>query len=544
MKLQQIHWEQNQALTEDYINNYIRVQKLFEYNPWDEYSLQQRSEYLSKRQNHAPRTAVAEVLERYNQSINNSPASLDMIRRFKEEDALVIVGGQQAGLFGGQLMIVYKAISIIRAAKQAAVQLGKPVIPVFWIAGEDHDLDEVNHVHILSPQLQMEKILLPPGDQQSKRPPISQLPISKEQWEQVLSELDGALQSTEFKPPLMDKIRALCEESQTLTELFARILVTLFGSHGLVLMDSNDPELRRVEAPFFKELIEKNKLLSDALVEGNERVITSGYEPQAEVRETNANLFLIRDDERSLMYRHNEGFSDRTCSFVISRSGLLEIAETKTYELSNNVFTRPLMQDYLFPVLQTVLGPGEIAYWALMKPAFQQFDMQMPIILPRLEFTLIESTVQKQLDKFNLSFEDAIYRLDEKREQWLQTQDSIGLPQLFNHVREKFDELYKPVLHTLAQINTGLQQLGQTNHQKILEQISFLETRSNDAFQAQFDAALRQYDRIRNNLTPLNKRQERVFSVLAYMTKYGETWLEELLATEIEWNGPHYIVYL
>ncbi|MEX2104028.1 MAG: bacillithiol biosynthesis BshC, partial [Bacilli bacterium] len=200
MKLEHMHWKQTQPLAEDYIHDYEKVQELFEYNPWVPHSLQERAAWLDQQTAiSAPREAVVQALEQYNLKFPNSAKAVESIHRLRQSETLVIVGGQQAGLFTGPLLVIYKAISIVRAAKEAEQRLNRPVVPVFWIAGEDHDLDEVNHIYQLTPQLALKKIELDSSKGQGKRAPISRLAISVEQWEQVLDKLDASLISTDFK---------------------------------------------------------------------------------------------------------------------------------------------------------------------------------------------------------------------------------------------------------------------------------------------------------------------------------------------------------
>ncbi|MEX2414664.1 MAG: bacillithiol biosynthesis cysteine-adding enzyme BshC [Paenibacillaceae bacterium] len=545
MKLEHIRWKQTQPLAEDYIHDYSKVQDLFEYNPCISQSLQERAAWLDQQTTiSAPREAVVQALEQYNIRFPNSANVIESIHRLRQSETLVIIGGQQAGLFTGPLLVIHKAISIVRAAKEAERRLNRPVIPVFWIAGEDHDLDEVNHIHQLTPQLALEKIELDSSKGQGTRVPISRLAISAEQWERVLEKLDTSLMSTDFKSHWMGKLRELSTQSNTLVDLFAGMMSMLFGSEGLILMDSDDPNLRQIEAPMFRELIIQQKTIGQALKVSKDRLIGLGYEPQADIREGNANLFIIHEGERLLLQRQGDDYTDKMERFRMSESELLSLAEQQPENFSNNVFTRPLMQNYLFPVLSAVLGGGEIAYWGLTREAFRSVGDQMPIILPRLEFTLVEGTVQKQLVKLDLSFEDAVLRLDEKRTEWLEDQDSIGLPQMFANVKDQFDALYGPVLEAIGTINPGIRQLGDTNRHKIMEQIQFLEAKSKDAYEAQFDAAKRQYERIRQSLIPLGRRQERVYNVISYLNKYGDGWLKELLHAEFESNGSHYAVYL
>lgn len=544
MEMRQFRWQRTEALAKDYVEHFSRVRELFGYDPLDPDAWTARAEKIAAPGGErAERTAVAAALERYNRKIGNAPEALEMIRHIRD-GAPVVVGGQQAGLFTGQLMVMYKAISIIKAARRATEKLGKPVVPVFWIAGEDHDHAEVNHLYVPNQESQPERIQLPETGGAPARIPVSRLRIGADQWEHVLEQLKRTLPETEFKPGLVGELRALCEKAGTLSELFAAMMARFFGRYGLVLLDSDDPQLRRVEAPFFRALVRNNGELAEALAAGRERVTALGYEPSADVRDDSANLFWVRGEERLLLYRDGDRFVDRSGSAALGREELLEMAAARPEALSNNVFTRPLMQEFLFPVLAVVLGPGEIAYWALIRQAFERFGMEMPPIVPRLEFTVVEGPVQKLLDKFGLSFEEAVLRLEQKRAEWIRAQDALGVEELFADVRRRFEALYEPVLQTAAQINPGLRQLGETNRKKILEQIAFMESRSLSAFEQQFEAANRQFERIRNSLTPLGKKQERVYNVLTYLNKYGEDWLSGMMRLEPEWNGLHNVVYM
>jgi len=167
----------------------------------------------------------------------------------------------------------------------------------------------------------------------------------------------------------------------------------------------------------------------------------------------------------------------------------------------------------------------------------------MPILVPRYEFTLLEGTVQKQMAKYGLAFEDVILRLEEKRSQWLEAQGALQIEELFASAKAKFADLYAPVVETVSAINPGLGKLGETNRQKIIEQIEFLEAKAVDAFRNQHDAALRQWERIRLSVVPNGKPQERVYNPFQYWVKYGGGWLRELVDMPLARDGHHRIVY-
>ncbi|UQZ87045.1 hypothetical protein SK3146_06338 [Paenibacillus konkukensis] len=546
LKVESIHWKSSQPITEDYVHDYGKVSALFDYNPWTGSSWAERADWLDNgRAFAADRNRIADVLSVFNRRLNNAPEALDAIEMLRSNDALCIVGGQQAGLFTGQALVIYKAVTIIRAAREASQRLGRPVIPVFWIAGEDHDFDEVNHMYSLSQDLQVNKIKIdhPSG----KRSSVSRLEIAAEQWEEALRQLDSSLIPTEFKDGWMDAVRAIVASSSTLVDVFGQLLAKLFGSYGLVLLDSDDPALRRAEAPMFRSILENNAPLGEAYRQGKEQVRALGYEAQVEMNERGANLFIFDQDERVLLYaaEGKDGcFTDRKAERSYSLGQLLDWTETSPERFSNNVLTRPLMQDYVLPVLGTVLGPGEIAYWALTKQAFHQAGMKMPIVVPRMEFTLLEGIVQKNMQKYGLTLEDVLYRLEEKQQQWLREQDQLKLEERFEQVRTQFKSSYGPLVELIAGVNGGLGKLGETNMNKIIEQIDFLEHKAADAVKSQHEASLRQYQRIALSVLPLGKPQERVYNIIAYLNKYGSDWLRELIEGELELDGLHKVCYL
>ncbi|WP_127582757.1 bacillithiol biosynthesis cysteine-adding enzyme BshC [Paenibacillus koleovorans] len=545
MRIEEYRWLSNQPLTRTYMEHYSAVGDLYAYDPMAETSLIERAAWLDASSGSRPaadRGALCDVLAAYNREIGNSAEAMAAIEVLRDPRTLVVVGGQQAGLFGGPLLVLYKAVTAILSARSAEAALGRPVVPVFWIAGEDHDWDEVNHIQVLTDSFAVHKIKL--GTAPEKKGPVSGVSVSAEEWEAALQQLDESLMNTEFKGPLMEQVRELCLSSGSLSDGFAKLMARLFGNYGLILIDSADPAVRRLEGPMFSLLAERERELSGVLLGGQERLRGLGYEPQAEVRAEQANLFIVHEGERLLLsVSADGGYTDKRGALRLTGEELAAIARDKPELLSNNVMTRPLMQDYLFPVLSVVLGGSEIAYWGLLKDAFAFFGMQMPVLLPRMEFTLVEGTLQKQMKKYELDFEAVIREFDRRKQAWLDAQGSLQLAGKFADVKEKFADLYKPVVDAVGELNPGMRKLAETNMQKLLEQIEFLETRAGEAFESQFETALRHWERLRVSLLPLGKPQERVFNAFAYLVKYGDGWLKELLSTPMQPDGRHRIVY-
>jgi bacillithiol biosynthesis cysteine-adding enzyme BshC len=544
MQMETFHWKKNQALAEDYIAGKETAKNLFPYHFGQQEDWQSRVQWLDEANSapHVDRENLVKVLLAYNKRIGNTEVSLKQAEALGDQQTLAIVGGQQAGLFGGELLVLYKAVTIIQLAREWSAKLKRAVVPVFWIAGEDHDFDEVNHINILSNTQHIEKLKV--GHPTGLRTSVSRLPLSAEAWEEALNKLDQSLMDTEFKASLLDKMRATAEGESTLSDAFARWMAMLFGEYGLVLIDADEPALRALESSMFDAVINQNETFAASLVSSQADVSQAGYGIQAEIREDGANLFAFAEGQRLLLHREGDHFTDKKNVVRFTKEELRDIALTTPEQLSNNVMSRPLMQEFLFPVLATVLGPGEIAYWALTKQAFEHFHLRMPIVVPRLEFTLIEGTIKKQMDKYNFTLTDVLERFDEKKQAWLDEQDSLGLNDRFEAVKESFRSSYAPLVESLSSINPGVRKLGDTNLAKILEQIDYLHHKASEASNTQFDAAIRQLERIRLTIIPLAKPQERVYNGCAYLNRYGNAWLHTLLETPIPVDGLHRIYYL
>lgn len=174
------------------------------------------------------------------------------------------------------------------------------------------------------------------------------------------------------------RLRELASRSRTLVELFARMLAWLFGRYGLVLLDSHDPELRKLEVPIMEQIVRRSELLAAHLVEGSRAVQSLGYQVQAEAEPMSANLFFIRHGERELLIRDGDRFTDRNGTNTWSVDELVELVHSSPQLFSNNVLTRPLVQEYLLPVGAVIVGRSEAAYWAQLREAFHLLEMKMP----------------------------------------------------------------------------------------------------------------------------------------------------------------------
>lgn len=546
MICQPYHWRNKQPLAEHYIEQYNRVSALFDYSPWEEDAWEKRIEELDRTAGErADRLQLAHVLRSYNERIGNSSAALSGIDSLKQSDAYVVVGGQQAGLFTGPLLVIHKVVSVLKAAQRASRQLQRKVLPVFWIAGEDHDWEEANHYYGLNGELEVEKHKLVVHAAGAGRTSVSHVKVEPEEWIKAIEELGSTLPDSEFKPDLLVQLNEIHRQADNLSEATARILAWLFGDHGLILMDSADPELRVLESPMFLAQLDRGQELVTALLDGQSDVEKLGYKPQAPVHADSAQLFLLDEGERRLLYREAGGsYQDKQGRRSYTGEQLRDWACEEPYRFSNNALTRPIMQGYVLPVLACVLGPSELAYWGMLRPAFQLHGQRMPILVPRMEFTFVETGVSKHMDLYGLNFEDAVTRLDELRDAWLIEQDQHGWSNRFDEARAAMLAAYEPLLNDVIKHQPGLVKLGETNLAKLVEQIDFMKKRTVEASRSRFDTGLKQWRKVERSLLPMGKPQERVYNIFTYLNKYGRDWLDAWITSVPEDGRQHHIVQL
>jgi bacillithiol biosynthesis cysteine-adding enzyme BshC len=364
--------------TNRFASNYLEqsadILPFFHYRFNDMTEDRKRLDELNNRQ--FPREDVAVHIENYMERFPSSEAVKKSISKLKQNNSVVVIGGQQAGILTGPLYSLHKIISIIKLAEQKEKQLGVPVVPVFWIAGEDHDFHEVNHVFIPTEQ-KVDKWTYPEKVFQKKM--VSDITLNKDicrTWVINLIENFGETRNTK---QLIEFAEGQLVKSSTFDDFFANIVMELFKDYGLLIVNSGDSQFRLLQKEFFAKQIQHHAAITNHLLEQQSVVSKNGFPLMIDSNEQAANLFYYdkRLNERILLeFDHQDNrFVGKSGVYSFSKEELLEIASNHPLKLSNNVVTRPLMQEWLFPTLAFIAGPGEISYWAELKLVFEYFEI-------------------------------------------------------------------------------------------------------------------------------------------------------------------------
>jgi bacillithiol biosynthesis cysteine-adding enzyme BshC len=526
-------------LMADYRNQKGNIMDFFDYRPFEDY--EKRVADLTNRE--FDRKGLSEVLMKMNQQWDAPASTQNNIYRLQEESSTVVIGGQQAGLLTGPLYTINKVISIIQFAKQQEEKLNRPVIPVFWIAGEDHDFEEINHVYLPSAK-QMKKFKLDTA--WNNKQPVSELSFNAELCRQWIDELFENLEETNYTKELYDRLVSTVNQSESYTAFFARLLFDLFADEGVVLIDSAHKEVRRLESDYFIQLIEKQSEISEGVYRSLEELKNQGYAVSLEADPNDGHLFYHYHGERILLIRDEEGnWRGKQGECLLSNEELLQIAKDQPELLSNNVATRPLMQELLFPTLAFIGGPGEVAYWAALHRAFSAIGIKMPPVMPRLSITYVDRQTEKNAKKFNLPLEQLVNQgVGEFRNDWLSAKTKPPISELASDVRRAIDEAHKPLRELANEIRSDIADLSEKNLFYLFRDIEFLERKMNQAVEEKYKQELEMLDGLELVLRPEGGLQERMWNPLPLVNKQGLDWLKEVLKQPFSFEEEHYFIYL
>ena len=528
----------------DYVKGRNGIEEFFHYDAKAANVYKERYRDVSERSFN--RDGLADCIEVYMGKYGVSDSAKRNLQRLRERESVVVIGGQQAGLLTGPLYTIHKLISVIKLAGEQERELGVPVIPVFWIAGEDHDLAEVNHIY-LEKEGEYSKAAFADKSSWDNKRMVSDVGFNGPEAVKFIDAVFASLEETEYTKLLHDQLLGYCSQSVSMSDFFSFIITDLFKEYGVLLYDSGDKRFRKLQSGYLQEMVRKHREINQAVRDQQADILKKGYQPAIQMDEKNANLFLYEREERILLEFDSEldRFTGKSNEVSLSAEALLDIAVQTPGKLSNNVVTRPLMQEKLFPVLAFISGPGEIAYWAELKRVFEEFGIKMPILVPRMNITIIEPKVAKCIEDTETDLYEVLVKgADEAKERYLFTLDDGGHRVLYEKTKRQFIENHRLLSEAALQIDRGLEGMMRKNADMILGQLAFIEERIEKSFEGNHAKELMKFDRINQALRPLNGPQERTVNVFYYLNKYGPAFIDGLLDLPLETNSLHKVIVL
>ena len=540
MEILELSLRSSNQFMNDLTQQKLKHEMFFDYNIHSKEVFQKRVVDLKNRS--FKREELSAYLKEYAKRFSeNNEKTLENIERLKHPDSVVVIGGQQAGLLTGPLYTIHKIISIIVLARNEEKALGIPVIPVFWIAGEDHDFAEINHVFTSKDKI-LKKLTI--KDSPIKKQSVSDLPLNQQKTLDWIEQVFESFGETDYSNELLEHLTNSVNQSDTYVEFFEQVIMTLFENEGLVLVNSGDPGLRQFERSCFQSILNQNSSLYDAVKTQQIEMRSRNYQPIIEMPEKSANLFYHHEGERFLLERKSdEEFMISDIGLTLSLEELNGVIEMYPQKLSNNVVTRPLMQEYLFPTLAFIAGPGEVTYWAELKRVFSMMDMKMPPVLPRLNITLLERSIERNLAEADLSLDDVLHNGVEKSiTDFLKSVSPVDMNPLVEEAKKQVSDIHETLIEAALKVDKSLESMLKKNGVFIQEQLDFLNRSVEKRKQLQYEVQISKFKSIELSLLPNLNPQERIWNIYYYLNKFGPDFVKELLNLSYSFNGKHKIV--
>jgi bacillithiol biosynthesis cysteine-adding enzyme BshC len=489
------------------------------------------------------RREVAAALRDINRQLSPpAPGGTDAternLERF-EKGAVAVVSGQQVGLFGGPAYAFYKALSAIRIAEELN-ETGIPAVPVFWMATEDHDLDEVRHVSWFHGG-KLTRFELPIEGAPGRPVGRVKLGAAVEPLAKQAAELLAGTGSETVAKYLLESYGP----EETYGSAFGKLFARVFAEQGLILLDPLDARLHRIAAPVYRKTLADRDELSAKLLDRGKELEAAGFDPQVKVTAESTLLFQIKDGVRQPIGfsaaadgtagagGSSEAATQSRGAFKLAdaswtRDEALRLAETAPETLSPNALLRPVVQDYLLPTVAFLAGPAEISYLAQSQVVYQHVLGRMPVLLPRADFTILDAKADKLLQKYQLCIENVWAGPQELRKQM----EAVSLPK---QLAEDFDKRKALIETTLTELGADIQKLDATlagavatTREKMSFQLDKLREKTGRALDERAGKIAEHVEFLENLLYPGKVLQSRELSFLPFLAQWGPEGLKEL----------------
>ena len=497
----------------------------------------------------AQRELLADALRSQGEGCGTGPAALANVELLRA-GAAAVVTGQQVGLFGGPLLTLLKAATAIRKAKDATEASGRPHVPVFWLATEDHDLAEVDQVS-LPGKSSVETLRLDLRKESAR--PVGGLALdSGDEAGRVKleAELDRVSDLLGWAP-VCDKLRACYAPGATLASAFGRFLSQVFAREGLVVMDAAGRAFHSLGANVLRAAIERAGELERALVQRSEELVAAQYHAQVLVVPGHSLLFLIDAETgaRTPLRRvsaDSRGADWKAAGRLYTSAELLAILETQPERLSPNALLRPVFQDAVLPTAAYVGGPAEIAYFAQSEVLYERILGRVTPVLPRLSATLVDPAMASALVAHEVQFPQLLEAgtIDALALRLGARAMPIEAKRKLSTVGNSMEAELTALAEYMTALSPDLGRAAGVSGSKMRYQMNRLR-RMAATFELQKESSLRKHaTALMLNLLPGGHLQERVLAGVWFLARFGET-LPALLVEHAGQECPgHRVLYL
>ena len=522
-------------LAADYAYDFPAVAPFFAGDPADRAAW---ADAIPRTQGHDRRREdIARVIAAQQERRQAPPRAREAGALLADRRAVAVVTGQQAGLFGGPLFTLLKALTALKLASQVSRDHGVPAVAVFWMDAEDHDWEEIRSCTVFDSDLAPRTVSLP------LRPGADPAPIGTVQLDDsiltALDELEHLLPKTDFRSWLMAGLRRAYPPGIGIAEAFGRWIEEMLGERGLVVYDSSDAAAKSIVSGIFtRELSMPGQTAKLAALTGSD-LITRGYHAQVHAQDDSLALFHLEHGRRAI--RQQDG------QFVVGdrqyrQATLVEQAATRPSAFSPNVLLRPIVQDTLFPTICYVAGPNELAYLGQLRNVYQYFGVPMPLMYPRASATLLDSTAARFVNKYKLPLEALQPRDEAALNDLLRTQIPPAVEDSLTAAASAIDAQMERVIQALPTLDPTLEGAARSTLARMQHDLQTLGGKVIQAAKRRHETLRRQFMHAQALAFPGGHPQERSVGFISFLNQYGPALIERLdeeLPLDL---GRHWIV--
>ena len=488
----------------DYLNKNEKVKPFINHFP----TLENFEKQITEKKTHQiNRSILVEVLKKQNKNFSLSKDSKENIESLEFDTTFSVTTGHQLCLFTGPLYFIYKIISTINLCEQLTAQYpNNKFVPIFWLASEDHDFLEINHIHLFGKKMEW-------NTQQTGA--VGKMNLKD--FKNVISELQLVLGSHKNGDSLISLFERAYFNHDNLADATRQLVNELFGKYGLVIIDGNDIALKKQFISLMKKDILDNGFVTT--IQDCSNSLAENYKVQAFIRKIN--FFKLSEGKRELI-----------------KTGITEKEiEENPQQFSPNVLLRPLYQELILPNIAYIGGEAEVAYWIQLKTAFKQEKIPFPILVLRNSALLIDEKQQHTFEKLGFELDDLFLSEDELNKRYLLTHSNSEIS--LEKDKKDLELLYQNIASRISDL--GLQTSIKAQLQKQLSSFDSLQEKLIRIEKKKSEVAINQIAKIKNQLFPNNVLQERYDNFITYYLKDGDNFIKTL-KNNLDPLSPNFVV--
>ncbi|MDE2846813.1 MAG: bacillithiol biosynthesis cysteine-adding enzyme BshC [Gemmatimonadota bacterium] len=524
-------------LLHTFLEDFEALRPFYTHDPRDPDVWPRMIEAVQSRAAPPQRKALAGILEVQNGRFGADETVLANARSLAGDDTFVVSTGQQTGLLTGPLFTIYKAVTAVKLARRVSEETGVRTVPVFWMAADDHDYAEINHVHVCRTDGDALRFELSPDDPNDRRSASDRL--LGPGIDALLGRFAEALPDSEYRPSAIETLRRHCTTGTSLSDAFARLMTLLFRERGLVLVDPTDPALKPLMRPVFEREIRAPLSTTGSVLEASRDLEHAGFHPQVSRSPDAVNLFLYEDGQRNALRYEDGRFSSRDESLSFTGKELLRMLEDTPGRFTHNVITRPLVQDTLFPTLTYIGGPAEIAYYGQLGGVYRQFGLPFPVVYPRASHTLVGARTARVMEKHGLAISHFVQGIESVVDRKLREEMPVPVTEGLRAARGDVEAHYRNLKGHVTSIDPGLSRIVAASERKTNFALGRLEEKTLRALKKADGVIRGQIMRADRLLHPNGHLQERVANIWQYVALHGFDVMDTIFEATDETDFRH-----